>query len=872
MASGRFIKNYSGIINKETTVSGSIGRSGTGTSDHNKLNNRDLADQHPIASITGLEDKLAEQNTKIQKQETKVGILIDKVSGIDTKLDSEITTRKEETGQLEKELAAEVTNRQTLAGHSLKITQNSDTVVEVDLVNADNKSISHQEIALNPGQHLEQVDLDYINKLLIFTFKDEQTLNCDISELIDDLNAQIEEESNRAQQIESQIQQDLDKNVKVAIETEIKNREEADAKNLQAAKDYTNLETTRAKAVEDELQNSIDTEIARATKAEADLQEEIDKKVGQLQIEDVSTVTSERQIESKTDLVTAYAFDPDESYYEFTYPVNKTDFYGSWIWKKFDPDMLLYNPKYRSTTHPYYFLSQNNYPRFMYGNNKKCSELVLYDLYSAGWQPFDNNVLGIFYGSRLPNLMTEGWKDTCWPFFSTNSTQPTGWVEDSDRNIVFYDHNGDSTDALPYLQQFATKISDDTLALPLSEDYIKAWTKVNITENEFLMSPSKYKRQLGNKNISFKKADTYKSDTEYYTKFTGVSDSTSLRGTWRIDSDPLDIDYDIKGWYFFVNTTDTIRKDTCPIFDGFILKKSGDNLVAQRYFDVKVEKIDNVNYYTDEALSTEYTIYNKDAGWLDENYKYISVARQYCWYDNSTDATAGENLHYDYSLLNFLTSHATKISDKLLGADYYTVEDFNNYLTENYTDNTCYKSVGTISEETFVQGTYFEKLIEDTEKQTYQDIVRFAIDTIPTKDTVIRSAIGKDVIKITDSNAIVNDYFTLAPETSKLNDSYAQIILENNAEISLTELTDYVVFTIPENVQHGYCSSVVLVIPETVTSLPYLIQNNSAFDLQMVQSGSIIDTLELSGNCQYNLLFMCNGVKLELYIQEISLE
>ena len=45
--------------NDSTLDTGSGGTTDTGTNDHSQLINRDLADQHPISAITGLEDELA---------------------------------------------------------------------------------------------------------------------------------------------------------------------------------------------------------------------------------------------------------------------------------------------------------------------------------------------------------------------------------------------------------------------------------------------------------------------------------------------------------------------------------------------------------------------------------------------------------------------------------------------------------------------------------------------------------------------------------------------------------------------------------------------------------------------------------------------
>lgn len=50
-----------GQIQAKTNITGSISSSGNGTRDHNKLINRDLVDQHPIESITGLTEELSKK-------------------------------------------------------------------------------------------------------------------------------------------------------------------------------------------------------------------------------------------------------------------------------------------------------------------------------------------------------------------------------------------------------------------------------------------------------------------------------------------------------------------------------------------------------------------------------------------------------------------------------------------------------------------------------------------------------------------------------------------------------------------------------------------------------------------------------------------
>lgn len=56
-----------GKITPTQSYGGSINKNGSGVTDHNKLKNRDLADQHPISAITGLESKLETQDIQYSK-------------------------------------------------------------------------------------------------------------------------------------------------------------------------------------------------------------------------------------------------------------------------------------------------------------------------------------------------------------------------------------------------------------------------------------------------------------------------------------------------------------------------------------------------------------------------------------------------------------------------------------------------------------------------------------------------------------------------------------------------------------------------------------------------------------------------------------
>ena len=146
----------------------------------------------------------------------------------------------------------EINNREKLAGHSIKISQAKEHIIDIDLINANGESISHQEINLDDEHIIDSVYLDYTNKKLIFTFKDGHTIDCDVSDMIDDLNTKIDNETSRAKESESQIQSNLDDETTRAkdVENDINSKipTEASATNQLADKDFVNSSIATATA------------------------------------------------------------------------------------------------------------------------------------------------------------------------------------------------------------------------------------------------------------------------------------------------------------------------------------------------------------------------------------------------------------------------------------------------------------------------------------------------------------------------------------------------------------------------------------------------------------------------------------------------
>ena len=202
----------------------------------------------------------------------------------------------DEIKETQENLNSEITNRKSLAGHSIKISQDKEHVIDIDLVNTNGESISHQEINLDSEHIIDRVDLDYENKKLIFTFKDGHTLDCDISNLINDLNKKISDESTRATNKEKELQDNLDNEIKRAKdkESELQSKLESEASTRKTNDDTitTNLnkEIERATNKENELDTSISNIDEKQTQDLNKVKDELTKKIN----DDIDALDVER--------------------------------------------------------------------------------------------------------------------------------------------------------------------------------------------------------------------------------------------------------------------------------------------------------------------------------------------------------------------------------------------------------------------------------------------------------------------------------------------------------------------------------------------------------------------------------------------------
>lgn len=198
------------------------------------------------------------------------------------------TKINQDYANLNTHLNTEITNRKLLAGHSIKISQAKEHIIDIDLINANGSSISHQEINLDSEHIIDKVTLDYVNKKLVFTFKDGHSLNCDISSMIDDLNTKLTKETTRATTKETELENSINKvNTKIdnldysssnTTDKTIVSLTQTDGK-INAT--YKNIQITQYQVNDlvndlESIKLNISTESADRKDADNSLQEEVD--------------------------------------------------------------------------------------------------------------------------------------------------------------------------------------------------------------------------------------------------------------------------------------------------------------------------------------------------------------------------------------------------------------------------------------------------------------------------------------------------------------------------------------------------------------------------------------------------------------------
>ena len=222
--------------------------------------------------------------------------------------------------ELYEQLNDEITNRKNLTGHSLQVSQAKEHIIDIDLINANGESISHQEINLDDEHIIDSVYLDYTNKKLIFTFKDGHSIDCDLTDMIKDLQNEITKVNSRIDALDyynakldgeyiDGITQTggLISATKKSFDTVLTDTSVI-APQSKVVKTYVDAETLRAETAEDSLGDNIvslsedlsdinsrlNSEILRANQSEAQIQ-------AKLEIETNNRVDTDNTLQSNID-------------------------------------------------------------------------------------------------------------------------------------------------------------------------------------------------------------------------------------------------------------------------------------------------------------------------------------------------------------------------------------------------------------------------------------------------------------------------------------------------------------------------------------------------------------------------------------------
>ena len=97
------------------------------------------------------------------------------------------------------------------SGNHLEIDQDEQTgIVTIKLLNIHDEVLDTKTLDLETEKIIKTVDLDYEHKKLIFTLVDGTTIECDISQMIDDFNQKITDEHDRAVAEETALNERID--------------------------------------------------------------------------------------------------------------------------------------------------------------------------------------------------------------------------------------------------------------------------------------------------------------------------------------------------------------------------------------------------------------------------------------------------------------------------------------------------------------------------------------------------------------------------------------------------------------------------------------------------------------------------------------
>ena len=154
-----------------------------------------------------------------------------------------------------------------------------------------------------------------------------------------------------------------------------------------------------------------------------------------------------------------------------------------------------------------------------------------------------------------------------------------------------------------------------------------------------------------------------------------------------------------------------------------------------------------------------------------------------------------------------------------------------------------------------------------------ESVVEYETSRIQLEDSksVYKDQYGNEVVEVRDNDIFLNGE-GLTPKLTTNTNIEIDKVLENNAEEIYENPLTSLILTVPSGIKHGFCSYISFETNDRKATAVTIV-NNSKFPLKIIQNGEVIaqKDLEINLECQYNLMFLCNGKYTELYIQEIQL-
>ena len=980
---------------KITPISNLVGKidKGAGTNDHNKLINRDLADQHPMEAIIGLLDALNQIDSKILTLDEKIDSGADFVASELNKLRTELNNYKEfvnlefintnnKIDATKEELEAEIINLQD----QITIIENHLNEVEarfteqIETLNTNLES-AKQELNTRIDEEAEKAKTALDGEVgraitkeneIIEALEEEATARAEADTLLQEsLTNEIERATGAEVTLETnlnaetQARTEADAALQEALNQEIANRvadvdaEEARATEAEAdLKDYTDAEITKLdkKIKEDleprltELSEAIENETEARQTADTALQEQIDN----ISIEELSKRTTYRTLlpenPSKNDkFVLVEEYTEGLNYYKQTYDVDTTKLNGMWqvdetklrafTWDELNELMdgeasfwwnvncYWYNNNTKksfsrfgliipSGTFVTWALGQDLYGfgltnKFYSGNSEYSAIGNLHDT--------DRGVIALpVRHTRDYDFQSElGYKDVDYNPLGEPGLYPSNF------KTLYFDITKETstTKAIAKLMStIAIKISDENLELG-NTNYKMKFVPATVTAETF--EPDTYYYYDENFEQEFIKTNVIKSsgyypaykfnsENTYYKQVYDVDD-TKLYGMWEL---PLAPNYigDWPDWAFgWINET-----------RGYFYHDDGTR----------------EDFYRTGALMPAYRETNNQCwgfaigdGWngqygIQEQGRYIypdksgaDMGAGWAFGLNDWDQPDAKRILY-YTETNttfangFKATGAIKVSDALLPfgdynyktkyvqvevdentfepGKYYTyfnkeADEQNevNFIinTKNYVENTPYYEVTyidkisnepvyqkvTLTESDFYSGLQnhnYYRLVTLTAQPEEYTVTRIQLDS---DKSIYRDVLGNNLVEITDDNVIVGGE-NLIPNLTINKDKITSVVLENNAETVFEKPIENLIIEIPNNLKHGFCSFLSFETAKTDVSVGF----NTVYankPLKFIFSGATVkeEDLDFATETQYNLMFLCNGIYLEVYIQEIQL-